>query len=261
MEIPNKKLRKQIVELIHKGGSPHIGSALSMVEMISAVFSSMDIEKIKHRAPDRDRFIQSKGHGVAALYAVMARHGLISPEALATFHSNGSLLAGHASHFVPFIEHSTGALGHGLSVALGAALGLRSIECQGRVFVLLGDGELHEGSNWEAIMLAGHLGMENLTALVDNNGLDQMGKLNACCGIEPLVEKFKSFGWNAVRLNGHDETAISKTISDNKRRGKPLAIICNTVKGKGVSFMEGEAVWHYRTPRDADYETALTELS
>ena len=261
MTTPNRRLRRTIIELIHHGSSPHVASALSVVEILNAVYTIMDVEKIRRRDQDRDRLVLSKGHSTCALYAVMAEHGLMPKDTLTTFHANGSLLAGHASHFVEHIEHSTGALGHGLSAALGMALGLRSLGSNSRVFVVTGDGELHEGSNWEALMLAGHLGLNNLGVLIDNNGIDQMAKLEHCCSIEPLRPKLESFGFFVEEVDGHDETAMTKILARDRRAStKPFALICATVKGKGVSFMEGNTVWHYRTPQGDDYEKALMEL-
>ena len=260
MTTPNKQLRRKILEVISKGGSPHIASAFSMVEILNAVFRTMALEKIKDGARDRDRFVMSKGHGAGALYVIMHAYGLMGDDDLASFHANGSLLAGHASHFVKYIEHSTGALGHGLSPALGMAIGLRALKSEARVFVLVGDGELHEGSNWEAIMLAGHLGMENLYVLVDSNGYDQMGPLGSSCGIEPLRAKFESFNFATAEVDGHSEQEIMGVIQKSENK-KPTAVICRTVKGKGVSFMESNVVWHYRTPAGEEYEKALAELN
>ena len=259
MTIPNKHLRRNIINIINKGGAPHIGTALSMVEILNSIFMTMDLEKIKRGTRDRDRFIMSKGHGAGGLYAVMHEHGLLEEESLASFHQNGSLLAGHASHFVKYIEHSTGALGHGLSPALGMAIGLRSLKSTAKVFVLVGDGELHEGSNWEAIMLAGHLGLENLYVIVDNNGHDQMGALEESCGLEPLRAKFESFHFAVADVDGHSEEAIMAALQKSGNH-QPTAVICRTTKGKGISFMENNIIWHYRTPIGEEYEQALAEL-
>ncbi len=259
MITPNRPLRRSIVELIRTGGSPHVASALSMVEILNSIFTVMDIEKIRAGARDRDRFVMSKGHGAGGLYVIMRKHGLMTDAQLSSFHQNGSLLAGHASHFVKYVEHSTGALGHGLSPALGMAIGLRSLKSASKVFVLVGDGELHEGSNWEALMLAGHLGLTNLSVLIDNNGYDQMGALSACCDIEPLRAKFESFNFEVAEVDGHSEDEIIGVLKKSGNK-KPIAIICHTTKGKGVSFMEGNTVWHYRTPVGEEYEKALAEL-
>ena len=230
-----------------------------MVEILNSIFRTMDLEKIRKGARDRDRFILSKGHGAAGLYVLMHKHGLMGDAELSSYHQNGSLLAGHASHFVKYIEHSTGALGHGLAPALGMAIGLRTLKSTSKVYVLVGDGELHEGSNWEALMLAGHLGMENLYVLVDNNGYDQMGRLKECCDIEPLRAKLESFNFEVEEVDGHSEDEITAALKKSGNK-KPTALICRTVKGKGVSFMEGNAVWHYRPPAGEDYAKALDEL-
>ena len=260
MTTPNIPLRRRIIELVAKGGSPHVATALSMVEILQAIFSVMDLEKIRRGARDRARFVMSKGHGAAALYAVMHAHGLMDDATLATFHQNGSLLAGHASHFVKYVEHSTGALGHGLAAALGMAVGLRALGSDARVLVLVGDGELHEGSNWEALMLAGHLGMRNLCVLIDHNGYDQMGPLEKSCDVEPLRAKLESFKFQTAEADGHSTPDIGAALG-HRADDKPTAVICRTVKGKGVSFMEGNTVWHYRTPAGEEYQKALSELA
>ncbi len=253
-------LRKNILTLIHKSNASHIGSSLSVVEMLNAVYHFVDIDRIKRKAMDRDRVILSKGHAAAALYVVLNSHGLISDDILETYYTNGTLLGGHVSHKVPCVEHSTGALGHGLSVGVGAALGLRQKGFDSRVFVILGDGELQEGSNWEAIMLAGQLKLSNLCVLIDNNGLGGIGSTVACCDLEPLVMKFKAFNFQVNRVGGHDEAAVHTALSRFGNGVQPSVVICDTVKGKGVSFMEGKNVWHYRSPGKEDYERALTEI-
>lgn len=260
METPNKDLRRKIVELTSAVGYPHVGTALSMVEILSAIFASIDVKKIKDWSPNRDRLVMSKGHGAVGLYVVMQKYDLLTERQLGSYSENGTLLAGHATHFVHGIEHSTGALGHGLPVGVGMAIGLHSKKSAARVFVVVGDGELNEGSNWEAIMLAGHLGLGNLVVLVDSNGIDQMGKVEDCCGIEPLSRKFESFRFSVIEVLGHDEKAIMREIQDSKGLGKPTTIICRTTKGKGVSFMEGNTLWHYRTPKGDEYKRALAEL-
>ena len=170
-------------------------------------------------------------------------------------------MAGHASHFVSHVEHSTGALGHGLSVGLGMAIGSAARKLENMVYVVLGDGELHEGSNWEALMFAGHRQVSNLCVLIDNNGLSQMGKTDDACSLGSLAEKFRAFDIETYEvLDGHDEEEILKAISIAKCSGRTSAIICNTVKGKGITFMENNNVWHYRSPQDQDYINSLQEL-
>lgn len=255
-----KQIRRTILEIIHDSGAAHLGSSLSAVEILSAVFRSVDLEKIRREDNARDRIILSKGHGAAALYAVMHHYGLLTDAQIRSYFQNGSLLAGHASHFTPYVEHSTGALGHGLPVALGAAIGLRSRKINSTVFVIVGDGELHEGSNWEALMLAGHLGMNNLCVLVDNNKMSQIAETAKCCDIEPLKAKFESFNFRAFEVDGHDEDAIWRHLRAAQELDRPTAIICHTTKGKGVSFMENVNLWHYRCPQGKDYDQARAEL-
>lgn len=251
--------RKTILEIIHQSNSAHIGAAFSCVEILQAIYNSIDIDKIKTWSQDRDRVIMSKGHAAAALYTTLFQFGILSEEELKTYNLNGSLLSGHVSHFVRGVEHSTGALGHGLPVALGMALGLRSKRISARVFVILGDGELHEGANWEAIMMAGHLKMNNLCILIDNNSLSQVGRTDSCCSLAPIKEKFQSFNCKTYKVSGHDHDQISQVIA-NYHDNAPLAIICETVKGRGVSFMENNNLWHYRTPQGADFDKAMSEL-
>jgi len=253
-------LRKKILDIIHQSQASHIGSSFSVVEILSAVYRSVDIEKIKNKQNDRDRVILSKGHSVSALYVILNHFGLMSEEELGTYHINGSLLMGHVSHNVPYIEHSTGALGHGLSVAVGIGIGLKSKKIDSHVFVIVGDGELHEGSNWEALMLAGHLKLNNVCLLIDNNKISSIGCINSCCSLDPLKNKLESFGICVFEVNGHDEEEIYAIIQKAKKTEKSVAIICNTIKGKGISFMENNNVWHYRPPNREEYEDALIEL-
>jgi len=256
----NKEIRKTILHIIHNGGASHIGSALSLVEILDGVFKNCDIEKIKKEQIDRDRIILSKGHGTSALYSTMFHHKLISENELNTYFKNGSVLGGHTSHHVPFVEHSTGALGHGLPVGVGMAIGLRSKKLDSKVYVIVGDGELHEGSNWEAIMFAGHEKLKNLVVLVDCNELSQVGNLNDCCSIEPLESKFRSFNFQVFDVDGHNEQEIDQAIKicDSEL---PKVILCRTTKGKGISFMECNNLWHYKSPQGEDFEKALLELN
>jgi transketolase len=260
MKTPNKNIRRKILKIIHDSNASHIGTSFSSVEILNAVFKSVDIEKIKKGSNDRDRIILSKGHGTAALYSVMNHHELLSDEILDTYFQNNSLLAGHVSHHVPFVEHSTGALGHGLPVGLGISIGLSSKKILRRVFVILGDGELQEGSNWEAIMLAGYKKIKNLIIFVDYNKLSQTGKLDNFCSLEPIKEKFESFNFDVIEVDGHNENEIISAIKKLEYSKKPIVVICNTIKGKGVSFMENNVLWHYRSPQGEDFEKAVQEL-
>lgn len=255
-------IRRIILDIICNARASHIGSCFSVVEILSAVYRCVDIEKIRTNNEERDRVVLSKGHSAAALYSVLCHFGLIDEHDLATYCSNGSLFSGHASHFLPYVEHSTGALGHGLSVAVGVAIGLKSKKIDSKVYTVVGDGELNEGSNWEALMLAGHKKLNNLFVLIDNNKLGGIGKTDYCCSLEPLDRKCESFSFETYRVNGHDEELITSIIQRKNSEGgnKPVAIICDTIKGKGVSFMENNNAWHYRPPLGEDYEKALDEL-
>lgn len=258
----NSEIRKTIIDMVNKGNASHVGSALSMVEILNAVFKSVDLQKVLTRAENRDRIILSKGHGASGLYAVMYHHNLLSKDEIDSYFQNGSIMAGHASHFIKTVEHSTGALGHGLSVGLGMALGCRSKKYSSRIFVVVGDGELHEGANWEAAMFASHQKVGNLCVLVDKNERSQMGKTTDACSLDPLIDKFEAFQFDAYEIkDGHNEQEILEVIESTKNSTKPVAIVCNTIKGKGVSFMEGENVWHYRPPQGEDYEKAIAELA
>ena len=260
MSEENKNIRLTILKMISESGAAHVATSLSAVEILNAVFKTADVEKIKSKDSGRDRVILSKGHGAASLYAVMAAHGLLTQGELATYCKNDSLLQGHASHHVPYVEHSTGALGHGASAGVGMALGLRARKLNGRVFVVTGDAELQEGSNWEAFMFAGHQQLQNFCVLVDNNGISQMGKISESCTIEPLRAKFESFNFDVVEVDGNNEEEILKALRKLGAAKKPLAVICHTTKGHGVSFMQSNAIWHYRPPVGEDYQKAVAEL-
>ena len=267
MKRPKKKnfdvcqARRKIADIVYHGGASHIGTSFSVVEILAAVFQTVDLAKIKQKAPDRDRIILSKGHAAAALYVVMGQAGLLTDEELSSYYQNGSLLSGHVSHFVPFVEHSTGALGHGLPVGVGIGLGLKSQNFLAPwIYVIMGDGELNEGSNWEALMLAGHHRLNNLCVLVDNNNLGGVGKTSDTCSLMPLTAKFKSFGFAVVETDGHDVAKIMAALKPARKSLQPAAVICHTVKGKGASFMEGNNVWHYRPLQKADRDQIHAEL-
>lgn len=259
--LDTNKIRLKIIELLYKAKASHLGTSMSIVEILATIYSLIDLEKIKNFHPDRSRVIVSKGHGACGTYAVMAECGLIEEKDLLTYHTNNSLLAGHVSHSVSCVEHSTGALGHGPSVALGVAIGLSSKKYQNNPlsFCVCGDGEIQEGSVWEAFMLAGHLKQNNFIVFIDYNKISSIKKTNEVVNLEPLHEKFKSFGFDCYVVNGHN---ISEMINifTNRDKKKPLSIICNTTKGKGISFAENDPIWHYRTLDDNSYQVAVNEL-
>ncbi len=260
-KIINSDIRKTVLSMVSKGLASHIGSAFSMIEILNAIYKSVDVDKILKKTGDRDRVILSKGHGTSGLYAVMYHNGLLNEEDINSYFLNGTILAGHASHFIDTVEHSTGALGHGLSVGLGIAIGSTSKKFNNRVFVVVGDGELHEGSNWEAIMYAGHIKAKKLCIIVDKNEHSQMGLTKNACSLDSLPQKFLAFNFEVYDLkDGHDEEKLIEIIDKTKMLEKPVVIICNTIKGKGVSFMEADNLWHYKPPTQDYFEKAMKEL-
>lgn len=254
-------IRLTVIEMLHRSKASHLGSNMSAIEMLVAMFASVDTEKVRSRAADRDRVVISKGHCAAATYATMGHFGVIPMELLQTYHSNGSLLAGHVSHAVPGVEHSTGALGHGINVAVGCAIGLRSRRARSALaLTLVGDGEIQEGSVWEALMLAVHLKLGNFVVLVDNNKISSITNTEKVIDMRPLASRFTGFGLGVREVDGHDVGAIQSAIRDLTGDDRPAAVICNTVKGKGVPFAEGQPIWHYRSLNDELYAAAKAAL-
>ena len=256
-------IRKHAVTMTSLGGSSHIGSILSIADILSVLYGS--VLKVKADEPrwmDRDRFILSKGHAGAGVYAALAESGFISKDILKTHYQDGSNLSGHVSHKgVPGVEFSTGSLGHGLPVASGMALAAKINKNNHKVFVLMSDGECDEGSNWEAILFAAHHKLNNLIAIVDRNMLQSIHSTEDTLALEPFSDKWKAFGWEVKEVNGHNHEEIYNACSNtNTPKNKPLCLIANTIKGKGVSFMENNVLWHYRSPQGDEYKAAMIEL-
>jgi transketolase len=259
-----RRLRRDIVEMIYAAGSGHPGGALSAIDFLTALyFYRMRYEPKNPKWPERDRFLLSKGHACAALYAVLAEAGFFPREELKRFRKIDSFLQGHVDYNeVPGAEMTGGSLGMGLSVGLGMALAARLDGASWRVYVMLGDGECDEGQVWEAAMAAAHHRLENLTAIVDRNGLQQTRPTEDTIRLEPLEEKWKAFGWATTTIDGHNMTQILDTLDlALQQRGRPFAVISRTTKGKGVSFMEGVADFHGRAPTQEELAKALAELS
>lgn len=258
-----KELRKAILGTICNGGGGHIPASLSIVEILAVLYNHiLKIDPKNPRHPGRDRFILSKGHACVALYAVLAERGFFDKKLLAGFGRKGSILGGHPDmHKIPGVEASTGALGHGFPFGVGVALAGRMDGQDYRVFVLLGDGECQEGSVWEAALFAAQHKMDNLTAIIDYNKLQAMGRLDEIVGLEPLGEKWRAFGWEVREVNGHDPEKLKNLFKSLPfRRGRPSMIIAHTIKGKGISFMENVPIWHFRMPSPKEIEIICNEL-
>ncbi|MBR6163232.1 transketolase [bacterium] len=262
----SKKLRREILTMIHSAKSGHPGGSLSCIDILNVLYSKcmrVVVDKTDKNYDKRDRFILSKGHASAALYSVMAQAGFFDEKELMTFRQLGSRLQGHpCAHKLDGVEVSTGSLGQGLSMGVGMALGLRLDNNDAKVFVLMGDGEIEEGSVWEAVMNANAKKLDNLIAFVDRNKLQIDGSTEDIKEIGSAAEKFRAFGWNAFEINGHDfnEIYLTTEIAKQLKNHKPTVIIANTIKGKGVSFMENQAGWHGKAPNDEQLAQALTEL-
>ncbi len=254
--------RRRVLEIIDHAGAGHTGGSLSCVDILTVLYNAvLRISPDNPGDPARDRYIQSKGHSVEALYAVLADRGFLPDEELQTLCGYRTRLIGHPTRKVPGIEQNTGALGHGLSFGVGAALGLRRKRCDARVYVLLGDGELAEGSNWEAAMSASHHRLDNITAVIDHNGLQITGAVRDVLGVDPLVERWAAFGWSVCECDGHDIPRLRAALRREPiEPAKPTLVVAHTVKGKGVSFMENEKGWHHRVPKEDELERALAEL-
>ncbi len=259
----SKKIRGHCLRMIHKAKTSHIGSNLSITELLAHLYQywlKYDIKNPEWK--NRDRLILSKGHAAAAMYAVLAEKGFFPLDWLDSYCMNGSKLYGHISHHhIPGIEISTGSLGHGLSIGVGMALGLKRINNPGRVIVILSDGECDEGSTWEASLIAPFLKLDNLLAIVDYNKFQALGKIEEVIPLEPFTDKWKAFQWSVCEVNGHDHKQIFNALQKVPFEiNKPSLILAHTVKGKGVSFMENSLLWHYKSPDDEQLKKALEEI-
>lgn len=256
------KLRAHALRMTNRARASHIGSCLSMADILAVLYGRiMRVDPLKPDWPDRDRLIVSKGHAAAIVYAALAERGFIKPAVLETYCKDGSLLAGHVTRSVPGVELSTGSLGHGLPVAAGMALSAKREGAAWRSFCIVSDGELDEGSNWEAIQFAQHFGLDQLICIVDYNKIQSFGSVAEVSELHPLPAKFSAFNWGVREVDGHDHAELEKSFAEAPFiPGRPSVIIAHTVKGKGVSFMEGQLLYHYRNPSDDDLIAALAEV-
>lgn len=257
-------LRRHVVEMVGKAGSGHPGGSLSSSDIVAALYFGdvLHVDPSNPAWPERDRFVLSKGHAAPVLYAALAERGFFPAETLLTLRQLGSILQGHPdAKKVPGVEASTGSLGQGLSIAIGMALAGRLDKKPYHVWALLGDGECEEGQVWEAAMSAHHYRLDNLTAVVDHNHLQIDGPVDKVMSPEPVADKFRAFGWDVVSVDGHSVPDLLKVFKQANEPGKPRCIVAETVKGKGVSFMEGMASWHGKAPKGEELDKALAELT
>ena len=262
-ELARKSLqyRRDILRWIKNAGAGHTGGSLSCTDILNVLYNRvLRVTPGTFTSPSRDRYVHSKGHSVEALFVVLADKGFFSASELETLCAYRSHFVGHPTRKVNGIEQNTGALGHGLPICVGMALAAKMDEADYRVFTMLGDGELAEGSNWEAAMAAAHYRLDNLTAIIDYNTLQITGRTRDVMNNRPLVDKLEAFGWMVSTVDGHDLEELTDALETTHEPGKPHAVIAHTIKGKGVSFMEDVAAWHHGVPSDKDYARALDEI-
>lgn len=257
------KIRRHGLEMTHVSKGSHIGSILSVADIVAVLYADiLNVDPAYPQKPDRDRVILSKGHAGAAMYAALAECGFFDTKELLTHYADGSCLSGHVSHKgIPGVEFSTGSLGHGLPVGAGMAMSLKKDKIGSRVFVILGDGECDEGSVWEAALIANHYRLDKLVAIVDHNKMQSLDFCDNTIELSPFADKWKSFGWHVAEVDGHDHEQLRAVLQNTSSQNqKPTVVIAHTVKGKGITFMENNILWHYRTPQGDEYAAAVAEL-
>ena len=259
------RVRRHALDMTSRGGTAHIGSIFSMADIVAVLYADVLHHNPQDPAmPDRDRLILSKGHAGAGIYAVLAECGYFPVSELEQHCQNGSRLSGHVSHKgVPGVEASTGSLGQGLPMAMGMAMAARMDGKAHRVYCIIGDGECDEGAVWETALIANQYKLDNFIVTVDFNKIQSITSVEKTIALEPLDQKWASFGWHVIRVDGHDHAALHRAYDEARAAlggGKPIVVIADTVKGKGVSFMENDVLWHYRTARGAEYDAAVKEL-
>lgn len=258
-----RRMRAQALQMVHRAKASHIGSALSICDIVAVLYAQvLRVDPSQPAAPDRDRFILSKGHACVAVYAALAETDFFPREELLKYGQDHSVLMNHISHKVAGVEFSTGSLGHGLPFGTGKALAAKRSRLGWNTHVLLSDGELGEGSNWEAMMFAAHHQLDNLVAIVDYNKLQSLTTVEKTLRVEPLADKARAFGWAVREVDGHDHDALRDLLQGVAwEPGKPSFLIAHTTKGKGVSFMENSVDWHYKSPSTEQLELALKEIN
>lgn len=258
-----KQIRKVTAKMVYQANASHIGGALSMADILAVLYSEV-LKFDSHNPNDenRDRFILSKGHTCASYYATLGLMGYFPMTLLDEFAQEGSLLIEHTSHYIPGVELSTGSLGHGLPVGCGIAYGSKKLNKSFRTYVIVGDGDMEEGSNWEAILLGAQLKLDNLCLIIDYNKIQCFGRTNDIINFEPYSEKFKAFNWNCIELDGHDHNALRRAFNEaEKVKNKPTVILAHTIKGKGWKEMEDTLFSHYHSPNEEEYNILMEDLS
>lgn len=258
-----KYIRKTILDMAYSGATVHIGCAFSIVELLAVLYRNhLRLDPANPQSPERDYMVLSKGHGVMAQYACLREVGWLTDEDINRYFENGTRLKGLADAHIPGVEATSGSLGHGLSVGAGLAMGAKLNHSDQICYALVGDGELNEGAIWEAVLFATHFKLDNLVVIIDKNGFQAMGPTDDVIALGNIEEKFRAFGFDAVTIDGHDETAIDAayTAARTNRNGRPKAIVATSVKGKGVSFMEHDNIWHYTRLTADTHAAAIAEL-
>lgn len=254
------EVRRDIIRMTHRASAAHVASSLSCADILAVLYKNVArFDPVHPDAVDRDVIVVSKGHAAAAVYGVLAHSGFMPVQKLESYGDDGSPLVGHVTAGVPGIEFSTGSLGHGLPFSVGVAVSLARSGSKRRVFVVMSDGEMDEGSNWEAALLAGHHVLSRLTVVIDRNRLQSLTTTEKTVALEPLSDKWRAFGWEVATVDGHDHQRLTEGLCSVGN--KPRCVIADTVKGRGVSFMENRVAWHYRPPSESEMATALMELA
>jgi transketolase len=262
-ELLAKEIRILSLQMVYKAKASHIGGAFSMADILAVLYNDvLNIDPLNPKNPDRDRFLLSKGHACTGLYSTLALKGFVPVEELASYAQDGSLFLSHTNHLIPGIEISAGSLGHALSVSCGLSMAAKRKKAEWKTYCLISDGELDEGSNWEAILFAPQAKLDNLILIVDYNKIQSLGSVKDVLDLYPLKDKFEAFRWESFEINGHDHQALKDIFIKVKNlNGKPKVIIAHTIKGKGVSFMEDKLLWHYKSPTEEQLNAAIYELN
>jgi transketolase len=258
-----KKIRELSLKMVYDAKASHIGGALSMADLLAVLYTDiLNVYPENPNNPERDRFILSKGHACTGMYATLGLCGFFNIDELDSYGKDGSIFLSHTTHHVPGIEISAGSLGHGLPIACGLALAAKRQKKEWKVYCLAGDGEMDEGSNWEALLFAAQFNLDNLCLIIDYNKIQSFGNTNDVMNLEPFNQKLNSFNWQSFEIDGHNHKEIKKILGNfkNNKNDKPFAVIAHTVKGKGIDFMENELLWHYRSPNKEQYEQAINQL-